>query len=51
MWLSEITPPVFTLLGNAVVTIEAGDVYLDSGAEALDAVDGDVTDRIVVKLP
>ena len=44
-------PPVLTLLGNAVVTIEAGDVYLDSGAEALDAVDGDVTDRIVVKLP
>ena len=43
--------PCLTLLGNAVVTIEAGDVYLDSGAEALDTVDGDVTDRIVVKLP
>ncbi|MDP6679581.1 MAG: DUF5011 domain-containing protein, partial [Verrucomicrobiota bacterium] len=47
----DSTPPVLTLLGEPIVHIEAGDVYLDAGAVAMDAVDGEVTDRIAVGLP
>ena len=39
----DATPPVIKLNGEALVSHEAGSVYADSGASALDAVDGAVT--------
>ncbi|MDP6215221.1 MAG: DUF5011 domain-containing protein, partial [Acidimicrobiales bacterium] len=47
----DSTPPKLTLLGNDVVYLESGEVYLDAGAVAVDAVDGELTDRIEVGLP
>ena len=43
----DTTPPVITLLGNAIETVEVGAVYNDAGATAADAVDGDLTASIV----
>ncbi len=40
--------PVITLLGQNPVTIQQGSLYVDAGATALDAEDGDVTSQIVV---
>ncbi|MDB4417775.1 DUF5011 domain-containing protein [Akkermansiaceae bacterium] len=36
----DTLPPVITLTGSALVTIEAGSEYIDAGATATDAVDG-----------
>lgn len=44
----DTNAPVITLLGNDPETIPQGDTYIDSGAEAFDLREGDVTDRIVV---
>ena len=43
----DTTPPVITLLGNAIETVEVGAVYNDAGATAADTVDGDLTANIV----
>lgn len=43
----DTTPPVITLVGSTPVTVEAGSVYTDAGATALDGVDGDRTANIV----
>jgi hypothetical protein len=40
--------PVITLLGDAEVNINVGDVYTDAGATASDDVDGNITASIVV---
>ena len=40
--------PVITLLGDAAVSIEVGDTYIDAGATAKDNYDGDITSSIVV---
>jgi MYXO-CTERM domain-containing protein len=40
--------PVITLLGDASITLEVGDTFIDAGATAIDAVDDDLTDKIVV---
>lgn len=40
-------PPVLTLLGSDLVTVEVDSIYTDAGATALDDIDGDITDRIV----
>jgi len=47
----DTTPPMITLLGNAVVNINVGDTYVDAGATALDDVDGDITANIVTVNP
>jgi len=44
----DLVPPVITLLGDASVTVECGDVYVDAGATADDDRDGDITGSIVV---
>lgn len=46
--ISDSTLPVINLLGSASVNHEAGTVYNDEGATAIDNVDGDITDYIVV---
>ena len=40
--------PVLTLLGADVVDINLGDSYLDAGATAIDNVDGDISNNILV---
>ena len=46
--ITDAVVPVITLLGDAVIEISLGDTYTDAGATALDDVDGDLTDDIVV---
>ena len=40
--------PVITLVGEASETVIIGEVYNDAGAMALDDIDGEITDRVVV---
>ena len=47
----DSTPPVLALAGNAVVSLEAGEAYVESGATALDGVDGDLTSNITIGTP
>ncbi|MFH1156510.1 MAG: DUF5011 domain-containing protein [Pseudomonadota bacterium] len=46
--LGETTPPVITLIGPNPIALTIGSTYLDPGAFAQDACDGDLTDKIVV---
>jgi hypothetical protein len=46
--VQDPVPPVLTLLGENPVQITVGDTYTDAGATAIDNVDGDLTDVIVV---
>lgn len=43
----NLTRPVITIIGQEVVTIEVGSNYNDSGATALDDVDGNLTSQII----
>ncbi len=43
--------PQITLLGSAEVTVAKGGTYVDAGATALDAVEGDLTAKIVTVNP
>ena len=45
---TDIIPPVITILGEKSVNIYLGETYEDAGATAIDNVDGDITDKIVV---
>lgn len=47
----DTTPPTLTLRGEASVSITIDSTYSDAGATATDAVDGDITSRIVVANP
>ena len=47
----DLTPPTITLLGSASVTLTVGDPYTDAGATATDALDGDLTAKIVTTNP
>lgn len=44
-------PPTITRLGDAAVTVEAGSIYADAGATALDDRDGNITASIVTANP
>ena len=46
--VEEIQPPVITLIGNDVVTVEPGSNYTDAGASATDSYDGDLTESVEV---
>ena len=46
--LVDITPPVITLNGGSPVIAAVGSIYRDTGATALDDVDGDITSSIAV---
>ena len=41
--VEDTTGPVITLIGQSVVTVEVGGIYVDSGASAMDLVDGDLS--------
>jgi hypothetical protein len=47
----DTTRPVLTLVGNAEVNLEAGQAYVEPGATASDAVDGDLTSDIAIVTP
>jgi hypothetical protein len=47
----DVTPPTITLKGDATVTLTVGDTYTDAGATATDALDGDLTAKIVTTNP
>lgn len=47
----DTIPPVITVTGNAIETVECGSVYADAGATALDGCYGDLTPGIVVVNP
>lgn len=42
----DTIPPVLSLVGNATIELEAGTSYTDSGANATDNVDGDISARV-----
>lgn len=44
----DVIPPVITVLGDNPVSIFVGDTYSDAGSTATDAVDGNVTNNVVV---
>jgi len=45
---ADTTPPVITLIGDASVTVEVGNTYVENGATAVDNFDGDLTNSVVV---
>ena len=47
----DTTPPMITRLGEALVRVAVGSVYVDAGATAADLVDGDLTAAIVTVNP
>jgi subtilisin family serine protease len=49
--LPDTTPPVISLVGDNPIDVEAGSVYVDAGATALDNIDGDLTGSIVTVNP
>ena len=44
--VKDTTAPVITLSGKSVVAVELGQAYLDSGASAVDVVDGDLNVKV-----
>jgi hypothetical protein len=44
--VKDTTAPVITLSGKSVVAVEVGQAYLDSGAIAVDVVDGDLNVKV-----
>ena len=44
----DTVPPVISLVGDSMITIEVGGSYEDKGATAQDVVDGDLSDQIKV---
>ncbi len=48
---ADLIPPEITLIGNAEVTVECCDTYVDAGATAWDNIDGDISDQIMVVNP
>ena len=47
----DVVPPVIILIGSSTVNLYVGDTYEDAGSTALDDVDGDITENIVVINP
>lgn len=44
----DTTPPIITLTGDAQLNVPIGSAFTDPGATAMDNVDGDISDLIVV---
>jgi len=45
---ADTTPPDIVLLGNATINLTVGDTFTEPGYTAIDDVDGDITDNVVV---
>lgn len=46
--VGDYTAPVITLNGSATMTVYLGNTFTDPGCKAIDNVDGDITDRVIV---
>lgn len=46
--IHDTEPPVITILGDNPLTINVGENYIEDGATALDNIDGDLTDQIII---
>lgn len=46
--IGDTTAPVITLLGDAEVILNREELYIEAGATAIDDVDGDISDRILI---
>lgn len=44
----DTTPPVITLIGEPTIYLNVGDNYIEEGATALDDVDGNISNQIVI---
>jgi hypothetical protein len=44
----DVTSPIITLIGDLIINLKVGDVYIDVGATALDDVDLDITSLIAI---
>ena len=44
----DVTAPELTLIGESIITLSAGDIWTEPGCTAVDVVDGDVTELIVI---
>ena len=49
--IADSVPPEIILIGAATISVRLGSPYTDAGASAIDNVDGDISDRIVVDNP
>lgn len=47
----DVTPPVITLTGAAMIPVEVEAEYIDAGATASDNIDGDISIRVVTDNP
>jgi VCBS repeat-containing protein len=47
----DITPPTITLVGDTSISLAVGDLFEDPGATAMDDIDGDLTDSLLVDNP
>jgi hypothetical protein len=47
----DIDPPLIRLLGSTPIQLTVEDTYTDAGATAVDAIDGDLTELIIVNNP
>lgn len=45
---SDITPPVITLQGDDPLILELNEMYIEPGATAIDNIDGDISENIVI---
>ncbi|MCM4165165.1 hypothetical protein DHC50_16325 [Arenibacter sp. A80] len=46
--ITDIVPPVITLIGDEVINLSVGDVYTEQGASASDEIDGDLSLAVVI---
>jgi VCBS repeat-containing protein len=49
--LGDVVPPLISLTGEAVITLDVGDPFNDPGATAFDNIDGDLSAAIVTDNP
>ena len=49
--VSDTTKPIISLLGDPEISLTLGESYIDAGAAAIDNIDGNITDRIIVVNP
>lgn len=46
--VTDIIPPVITLIGDEVINLSVGDVYTEQGANANDETDGDISGNVII---
>lgn len=48
IWVRDVVCPVITLEGEPLITLRAGEEYIEPGFTAVDDYDGDITDQVIV---